>query len=107
MLVKSTYFLVFAQALIFLVANPSCALNDRETRLIKEGNVLIGKIELFKRDQGRLPDSLSEIGIEEKEEGPLYYEKKSNTKYVLWFGTELGESIVYDSDHKKWNGPPS
>jgi hypothetical protein len=42
------------------------------------------------------------IGIEEKEEGPIYYRKESETKFVLWFGTILGESVTYNSDTKEW-----
>ncbi|HXG84427.1 MAG TPA: hypothetical protein VNI84_10400 [Pyrinomonadaceae bacterium] len=49
-----------------------------------------------------MPDSLNEIGIEEKEEGPIYYEKESESRYVLWFGKQLGESATFDSDTKEW-----
>jgi hypothetical protein len=82
---------------------PSCEGGiDRKAR-IREGNRIVTKIESFRRDKGRLPNTLSEIGIEEKEEGPFYYEKKSEGKYVLWFGTTLGESVTYDSDTRKWS----
>ena len=70
--------------------------------LIKEGDEIVSKIETFRKGKGMLPNSISEVGIKEQEEGPIYYDKKSDTKYVLWFGTELGESVSYDSDSKKW-----
>jgi hypothetical protein len=75
------------------------------SRLIKknEGNKIVAKIELFKKENDRLPLSLSELGIKEKEEGPIYYEKKSNSNYILWFGAELGESVTYDSSANKWS----
>jgi hypothetical protein len=107
MAIRSIRFFVFAQVIIFLVTNLSCGSNEKELRLMKEGNIIIGKIEQFKKEHGRLPDSLSDLGVDEKEEGPLHYEKRSDTEYLLWFGTELGESIVYNSKNKKWNGQAS
>ena len=70
---------------------------------LKQGNEVIGKIEKFKNEKGKLPNNLGEIGIIETESGPIYYEKKSDTKYIVSFGKELGESATYDSDTKKWN----
>ncbi|MGI8641038.1 MAG: hypothetical protein ACR2MG_13975 [Pyrinomonadaceae bacterium] len=69
---------------------------------IKEGNEVAVKIENFRSEKGRLPNSLTEVGIAEMESGPIYYDKKSESKYILWFGKELGESVVYDSDTKQW-----
>jgi len=74
---------------------------SRDSR-IKTGNEIINKIESFRKEKGRTPISLSEIGVEEKEEGPIYYQRKDETRYILWFGKELGESVVYDSEKKKW-----
>lgn len=68
-----------------------------------EGNEIIAKIELFKEENGRLPSSLSELGIKEKEEGPIHYEQKDNSNYILWFGAELGESVTYDRSTDKWS----
>lgn len=80
----------------------SCDTDQKVARQIEAGNKVINRIESFRRDQGRLPNSLAELGIEEKEEGPIYYDKKTDTKYILWFGTDLGESAAYDSEKKKW-----
>ncbi len=85
-----------------VIASCSCGTASRESRLIKQGNEIVSKIESFRKDKGRLPDSLSAVGIEEKEEGPIYYEKRGEARYLLWFGTELGESVTYDSESKKW-----
>ncbi len=62
----------------------------------------MNKIENFKKDKGKLPEKLSEIGIEKKEDSPIHYKKESETKYILWFGTTLGESVTYNSDTKGW-----
>jgi len=75
-----------------------------ETRLIKEGDKVIKKIEQFRSLNNRLPESLTDIGIIVKDEGdpPFYYQKKDSVHYTISFGTILGESKVYHSDSKKW-----
>lgn len=64
---------------------------------------VIQKIESFQKQENRLPLSLSEIGIEEKESGPIYYLKKNNSEYIVWYGLSTGRSKVYDSKSKNWN----
>jgi hypothetical protein len=68
-----------------------------------KGNEVATKIENFRKERNRLPSSLTEIGIEESENGPIFYRKESESKYILWFGKELGESVTYNSDSKQWN----
>ncbi len=94
-------FLTVALALLFSLC--SCDSISRKGRLKKEGSEVVAKIERFKKENDRLPLSLSEIGIEEREEGPIYYQKQNSSKYIIWFVEELGESVTYDSDTKKWN----
>lgn len=89
-------------SVVLLIVLCSCDAASRESHLIEEGNKIIGKIESFRKDKGKLPDSLTSVGIEEKEEGPIYYEKRGEAEYVLWFGRELGESVTYDSKSKEW-----
>jgi hypothetical protein len=69
---------------------------------MKQGNNVVLRVEKFKTDKGRLPNNLTEIGIVETESGPIYYEKKTESKFILWFGKELGESMIYDSETKEW-----
>ncbi len=76
----------------------ACGYSDK----IEKGNEIAAKIEKFRNEKGKLPESLSEVGIAETESGPIYYKKESETKYILWFGKELGESMIYDSDTKEW-----
>lgn len=64
--------------------------------------MVIKKIELFQIKNNKLPSTLSEIGIKETEEGPFFYRKISQTEYMIWFGTSLGESKTYNSKTKKW-----
>ncbi len=92
---KTTSTILFAVLVCFVFAG--CY-----SEKLAERNETVVQIEKFRKEKGRLPNSLNEIGIEEKEEGPIYYEKKSESRYVLWFGKELGESVTYDSDTKEW-----
>lgn len=76
--------------------------NSRDYQLKKQGNVIIKKIENYRLINHKLPNGLKDIGIEETLEGPIYYNKIDSTKYIIWYGTTLGESIIYNSETKKW-----
>ena len=77
---------------------------SRENNLMQQSNEFVKKIEQYKKDNNRLPVSLSDIGIIVKNESdpPIYYEKKDSIHYTVSFGTTLGESKIYYSDSKKW-----
>ena len=65
-----------------------------------EGQALIAEVEIFRKQNGRLPSEL-EIGAAD-ERGPVHYQRISETAYQVWFGRELGESYLYDSSHGVW-----
>jgi hypothetical protein len=92
---------IVVTAAVLLAPSFSCA-SYREHQLESQGNRLISEIESFQKDHGRLPESLNEIGRKETESGPIYYRKENKSKYVIWFGTQLGDSVTYDSDTKEW-----
>lgn len=96
-LIKAVFVLL---TIIGLMLTLAC--ESRRTRLMAEGNKIIAKIEAFKQTSGHLPPSLKDINVAEKLEGPIFYEKKTETSYIVWFGEELGESVTYDSETKKW-----
>jgi hypothetical protein len=76
---------------------------ERDFRLIKEGNNIVVKIETFRESHGRLPDSMKELGIEEQfGADALYYIKKNDFHYIIYFGEGLGDSMTYYSDSKQW-----
>ncbi len=77
--------------------------NSYERKMIKDGNKIIAQIENYRVQKGYLPESLNEIGIEELESGPHYYDVWDSINYTLYFGTSLGESMTYYSDTKKWS----
>lgn len=76
--------------------------NNREDRLIRLGNQYVAKINKYYLAKGKLPNSLSEVGGMDSEEGPIYYERKDTSSFILWFGTTVGESITYRSTTKSW-----
>ena len=70
---------------------------------IREGNRLISDIEAFRRNPGHLPAELSEISNGVAEQERLFYQRCSQTPYIVWFGTTLGESMTYDSNSRNWS----
>ena len=68
-----------------------------------EADVVIAEIEAFQKANGRLPESLSELGIADSEEGPVYYQKEDSISYKIWYGTSLGEAKVFDSTSNSWD----
>ena len=89
-------------AMVLFVGRSYFMRDTKADNLIRQGNELVKKIETYKKENGRLPNSMSDVGIDEKEDSPLHYEKKDSVNYIISFGTSLGESKIYYSDSKKW-----
>jgi hypothetical protein len=68
----------------------------------RKGEQAIRRIEEFRQIHHQLPNSLSEIGLPELEDGPIYYHKIDNQNYCIFYGTSLGESETYDSRTHAW-----
>lgn len=68
----------------------------------KKGNLIIQKIEDYRKSKGKLPELLDDIGEDPKSDGPIYYKKIDSDNYEIWFGTTLGSSCVYKSETKEW-----
>lgn len=65
---------------------------------------LVRRIEAFQAEHGRLPAGLAELGEREHESGPLYYTRDPDgQRYIVWYGTTLGESMVWDSARRAWS----
>lgn len=86
-------------AIIISLFFSSC---NQDEKKISEGNRIVEKIENYKKNKGKLPESIEDIGIKETMEGPFFYEKKDSVNYMVWFGTSLGEGVYYYSDSNKW-----
>lgn len=77
--------------------------SNREIKLMKEGERIVNKVEEYKKTNDRLPNSLSEIGIEEREGfNVLYYYKRDSINYTVSFPISAEKHKFYYSDSKKW-----
>lgn len=80
----------------------SCDFFSKKSARMKMGEEVIAKVEAFKKDKGRLPESSKEMGIVETEAGPVFYQKKSHSRYIVSFSIGFDETYSYDSDTKEW-----
>lgn len=66
--------------------------------------IAIQAVEAFRRDHGRLPDSLQEAGLPltQFDERCPCYSKVTEQAYIVSFGWTLGESVIYDSVAGAW-----
>jgi len=69
---------------------------------IRRGNELVLRVKGFRQRQGRLPESFKEVGVTNAEEDKFFYEKCDGRRFIIWFGTSLGESMTYDSSSDTW-----
>ena len=96
---------IFLVAIILIIFSASILLymhNHWLENRIKKGNKVKEKVEVYKIKNGRLPNSLTDIGEIDSEEGPIYYDKVDSITYMISFGLSLGESETYSSKTKKW-----
>jgi hypothetical protein len=68
----------------------------------KHAELIIGKVERFKQETGRLPENVKEIGLDDKQMHLSFYTKIDLTEYEVWYGLDLGTSRIYNSKTKKW-----
>jgi len=72
----------------------------------KVGGELIEKVEKYHDRTGDLPNSISELELEENMgEGP-YYEKVDSNSYKVYFNIGFDNSKVYYSDLDEWKDEP-
>jgi hypothetical protein len=64
------------------------------------GREVVRRAEEFKQANGRLPDSLEEIGFSEG--GEVSYQKTNENLYVVSFYTVFSERVVYYSSAGEW-----
>mgnify|MGYP000951228433 CR=1 FL=1 len=76
----------------------------RENRLIEDGNIIINKIEFYRTTYNKLPESLTDIGINviDESDPPYFYQIQDSIYYSLSFGISFDETKTYYSDTKTW-----
>jgi hypothetical protein len=75
-----------------------------ERAMINHGSELVKKVEKYKTKYNKLPAVIEDSGVNNKTDDTLFYYSKRNdsVNYIIWYGTDLGESKTYYSDSKKW-----
>ena len=68
----------------------------------KHAETIIKKVETYRQETGKLPDNVTEIGINDNQMHLSFYIKKSVDEYEVWYGLDLGTSKIYNSKTKKW-----
>lgn len=91
---------VMIVVLVFVVAVVCLSDSIIRTNQIRRAKPVIAKVEKYLQEHGSLPAKLADVGVEED---PYYYQKQSETNYVIWFGRQLGESVTYVSNEKTWS----
>lgn len=64
--------------------------------------IIIEKVEAFKKEKGRLPSEITEVGIDDMQDHLSFYKKKDENEYEVWYGLNLGSSKIYNSKTKQW-----
>jgi hypothetical protein len=75
-------------------------------RMEKEGNKIIAKVEEFKKNNGRLPNSRSEMGHPDSESIKPQYIKVNESDYEIFYPIGFDDGYVYYSKTKKWGDYP-
>ena len=68
----------------------------------KHAEKIIEKVEIYKQETGELPESVTEIGINDNQDHLSFYIKKNEDEYEVWYGLDLGTSKIYNSKIRKW-----
>ena len=66
------------------------------------GDDLVARVEQYRAVRGALPEDVRALGVEERLEGPAYYRRVDSTRYEVWYGADLGESVTYRSETGDW-----
>lgn len=67
-----------------------------------KGMYLIKKIETFRQHERRLPNNLTELGVEEPMNSGPYYEKVDSLHYTIYFVLGFDGYRQYNSKSKEW-----
>ena len=60
------------------------------------------KVIQYQKEHGHLPNSSNDFGIEETMTGPVHYQKQTDSTFILYFGRNLGESMIYHPETDEW-----
>ena len=93
--------IVGTSVLARLSEEPGWVSRIRYREQYRVSNEIISRVETFKERSGLAPASLDEVGVVENDRCPCY-QRISPSEFEVWFGTSLGESIIYESETRAW-----
>lgn len=70
-------------------------------REFRTGNEIVSRVEVFRKQNQRLPETLEEIGFRDAALN-VFYRKVSDDEYRVWFGLSVGEEESFNSQTKEW-----
>ncbi|MGG5577256.1 hypothetical protein ACPDHL_07945 [Myroides sp. C15-4] len=99
-------FLFFALKLVIVTLVIFWFRNKENDSYKNQGEELVNKIEIFRSEHNRVPNTVEELGlVEPMNEGP-YYEKKDSLSYIVYFNIGFDNTKTYSSETKKWKDEP-
>jgi len=102
MIKRKEIFLIVFSLWFFLLSASFIEYPSKEFRLRKSAEKYINQIEAYKKKYHHYPFTLSEAIKNFDESGPVFYDLKDSTHYIISFGTISGESKTYYSMCKEW-----
>ena len=72
----------------------------------RKGEALINKIEEYRKQTGRLPNTVENLGLQETMDMGPHYEKIDSLEYYVYFNIGFDSFRVYESGTKKWYDRP-
>ncbi|MDR2410184.1 MAG: hypothetical protein LBE13_19030 [Bacteroidales bacterium] len=85
--------------LCFFIVNQS---NTYEKSMQNRAKYLIKEIDQYRKETGKLPDTLSEITKDKQYNEIFILENKDNNQYILRFQIRNNCDKVYDSEQQIW-----
>lgn len=103
-------FLVIVGVLLVFVGFVVCYNIYYEEIMDKQGLELVAKIDAFKKEKGRLPKNLGELGLKQWSDwgaykyrgGVFYYEQKRDSTYKLEYLLDFDTNKSYNQETGKW-----
>jgi hypothetical protein len=90
---------ILIMTLLFLRYNENRSYEER-------GESLISKVEDYRQRTGNLPDSVSDLGMEEEMGDGPYYKKQDSLHYIVYFNIGFDHSKTYYSKTQEWQDEP-
>ena len=109
-------FVFFIVCLCFNFASCSIWGKWSVRRSQRKGDEIVEKIENYRKTFGRLPESFGDIGLKPDDywKGAatdycgemFFYEKLSDSEYIVYFSLSVGEALYFNSCRAEWSLNP-